>query len=103
MSEKTGGAKHQFQLETLERKARSVTAPGNNEQLKRKIMKVDFRTGLTLVAVVIFLSAMRCAGRQEHAEDVVLRMSQEQYDEINARLGGCNDVVKIAEYYEREN
>lgn len=65
-------------------------------------MKVDFKTGLTVMAVIFFALAIRCTGRQEHAEDVVLRMSQEQYDEINARLGGCNDVVKIAEYYERE-
>lgn len=58
-----------------------------------------FRTSLIVLAAIIFCMCIRCTGRQEHAEDVVLRMSQEQYDEINERLGMCNDVVKIAEYY----
>lgn len=50
----------------------------------------------------IFLAFLwHAAERREHAEDVVLRMSQEHFDSIKSILGEDANIVKIADYYEQ--
>lgn len=56
---------------------------------------------LILLFAVFVSMAWMAAEKREHAEDVVLRMSYEDYDTIRSILGEDASIIKIAEYYER--
>lgn len=55
---------------------------------------------ILLFAVFVAL-AWAAADKREHAEDVILHMSYEDYDSIRSILGDEASIVKIAEYYEQ--
>lgn len=56
---------------------------------------------LILLFAVLISIAWMAAEKREHAEDVVLKMSYEDYDTIRSILGDDASIIKIAEYYER--
>lgn len=57
---------------------------------------------ILLFAVFIAL-VWAAADKREHAEDVVLKMSYEEFDSIRAVLGEDASIIEIAEYYEQHN
>lgn len=56
---------------------------------------------LILLFAVFVALAWRAADKREHAEDVVLNMSCEEFDSIKEILGEDANIIQIAEYYER--
>lgn len=54
-----------------------------------------------LLFVVFVALVWRAADRREHAEDVVLNMSCEEFDSIKEILGEDANIIEIAEYYEQ--
>lgn len=64
--------------------------------MKEKITKAV----LISFAGIMFCIVCNHMSKREHAENICLRMSYEQYEYINNLLGGTNDVMAIADYYE---
>lgn len=56
---------------------------------------------LVLLFAVFVALAWAAADKREHAEDVVLKMSYEDFDTIRAILGEDASIIDIAEYYEQ--
>ena len=52
---------------------------------------------LILLFAVLISIAWMAAEKREHAEDVVLKMSYEDYDTIRSILGDEASIIKIAE------
>lgn len=56
---------------------------------------------LILLFAVFVVLVWRVADKREHAEDVVLNMSCEEFESIKEILGEDANIIQIAEYYEQ--
>ena len=59
------------------------------------------KTVIITVAAFILVMTLRYAGSREQAEDVIAKMTQEQYDSARKALGEGASAIDIARYYEK--
>lgn len=59
------------------------------------------KTVIITVVASILIMTWRYADKREQAEDIVSRMTQEQYDSARKALGEGASTIDIARYYEK--
>ena len=56
---------------------------------------------LIFIFCILIAALWHVAERREHAENVILQMSQEAFDDIRDTLGDEANFIQIADYYEQ--
>lgn len=56
---------------------------------------------LIFIFCILIAVLWHVAQRREHAENVILQMSQEEFDKIRDTLGDEANFIQIADYYEQ--